>query len=68
MGRFRLLKPILGVDPITRQGRILPPGTVVEVPAAPPAGNRTVDVVCDGKPTIVFVNDLFSRSEKVNAT
>jgi hypothetical protein len=45
----------------------LPEGSIFEILTAPGAGDRTVMVLCNGKPFIMFIRDLADRSAKVSS-
>lgn len=60
-----LTKPTLGIVFETGCAIIVPPGQIVEIAILPPEGNRTVDVTWDGKPLMMFVNDLQNRSREI---
>jgi hypothetical protein len=67
IGRRRLVKPTLGVLIETGCARSIPAGNVIEIPVAPPQGNRTVDVIWQGEQLMMFVNDLQDRSQAIDA-
>jgi|KBSMisStaDraftv2_1062788.scaffolds.fasta_scaffold5264515_2 hypothetical protein len=62
-GRFRLIKPTLGIVAATRRGVSIPKGAVVVVPVAPADGNRIVDVIWDGQEVMMFIQDFRDRAE-----
>ena len=67
VGKHRLTKPTLGVVLETGQAVILPVGQVVEILTRPIPGDRTIDVIWDGKKLMMFVSDLGYRSEPINS-
>lgn len=67
LGKRRLTKPTLGVFMETGCAQAIPAGNVIEIPIAPPEGNRTVDVLWGDKQLMMFVNDLQTRSQAINS-
>ena len=64
-GTYRLTLPTLGISPSTRTGVSIPAGEFIEIIIAPAPENRTVDVMWAGKPMIMFVRDIQSRSVRI---
>ena len=67
VGKHRLTKPTLGVVPETSQAVILPVGQVVEILTTSIQGNRTIDVIWEGKKLMMFVSDLGYRSQPIGS-
>ena len=65
-GRFRLIKATLSVCLSTRGAQSIPAGAIIEIPSAPAEGNRTVDVLWDGRAMMMFVADLRERAVPVD--
>jgi hypothetical protein len=67
VGKHRLTKPTLGVVVETSQAVILPVGQVVEILTTSIQGNRTIDVIWEGKKLMMFVSDLGYRSQPIGS-
>jgi hypothetical protein len=67
VGKRRLTKPTLGVAAETGRAVAIPKGQIVEVLVDPAKGNRTVDVVWNGKNMMMFLSDLRERSEPADS-
>lgn len=67
VAKRRLTKPTLGVIAAESGAivKVFPAGTIIEILAAPAEGNRTVDVIWDGKTVMMFVSDLRDRSREI---
>ena len=64
---FRLKSATLGIT--SEQGEripvTIPSGAVIKVVRDPHDGNRLLDVVWDGKPVMMFTQDVRERGEQV---
>lgn len=67
IGKRRLTKPTLGVVVATGCAESVPIGSIIEIPIAPGEGNRTVDILWDGRRLMMFVNDLQERSQEIGS-
>ncbi len=67
VGEHRITKPTLGVVLETGQAVIVPVGQVVQVLIMPIPGDRTIDVIWNGKKLMMFVSDLGYRSQPINS-
>ncbi len=67
VGKHRITKPTLGVILETGLAVIVPVWQVVEVLIMPIPGDRTIDVIWDGKKLMMFVSDLGYRSEPIDS-
>ena len=65
VGKYRLMKSTLGIVVSSHLARSVPEGSIIEIPTAPLAGDRTVEVLCDGETMMMFVQDLVERAGKV---
>lgn len=65
-GHRRLTKPTLGIVIATGSALVIPAGQIIEISADPDEGNRTIDVIWDGKKLMMFVNDLRDRSHEIS--
>lgn len=66
VGKVRLLKSTLGIFSATRLATAVPEGSIIEIPTAPLRDARLIDVIWDGKPMLMFIQDLRERSEIVS--
>ena len=65
VGKYRLLKPTLGVVTATHVAMSVPEGSLLEINTAPEVGDRTVEVLCDGDTIVMFVRDITERTNKI---
>ncbi|MFC5861775.1 hypothetical protein ACFPT7_05685 [Acidicapsa dinghuensis] len=67
VGKLRLTKPTFGVAAETGLATAVPAGQIVEIPIAARKGDRTVDVLWNGKKVMMFVSDLRDRSQPIDS-
>ena len=67
VGKHCIIKPTLGVVLETGVAVIVPVGQVVEILTTPIHGDRTIDVIWDGKKLMMFVSDLGYRSQPIDS-
>jgi hypothetical protein len=65
IGKYWFRKATLGVSVLTHLAEMIPEGDIIEIPVAPLAGNRTVDVLWKGRTMMVFVEDIEDRCESI---
>ena len=66
VGKRRLSKTTLAIRAATRVPVMLQPGAILEVRTTPNEGHRMMEVVWDGEPTLMFVQDVLERSEPID--
>jgi hypothetical protein len=66
VGKRRLTKATFGVILEASTAVSVPAGQVVEILTTPIHGERTIDVIWDGKKVMMFVSDLGDRSQPFN--
>ena len=67
--RFRVVTSLLGVDYTYQHGVtvIIPAGATFQVVSGPRLDNtRMVDVLWEGRPLTMFVQDILSRCQKIS--
>jgi hypothetical protein len=67
VGKYRLTKETLGIVVATHLATSVPKGSIIEIPAAPAADDRTVLALWQGKSMLMFIRDLKDRAAKLNA-
>ena len=67
VGKRRVTKPTLGVVMYTGLPMTVPVGQVLEIPIAPPEGDRTIDVLWNGVALMMFVSDVKARSQPIDS-
>ena len=65
-GRYRLTKSTMGIAVTTRLATTIPEDSILEIVTPPLPHHRTVQVVWQGNPMRVFIEDLADRAKRID--
>jgi hypothetical protein len=65
VGKRRLTKATIAVATATRIAESIPNGEIIEICHEPDEGSRMIDVLWEGRPMMMFIQDLLDRGEEV---